>query len=105
MGAGGEVNTDIEKYTYMVDWSAEDREFVGLCVEFPSLSWLDENLHQALTGIQRVVRECVQDMRENGEYIPPPFCERAESGVAALRPRLWVASAAVENMTREMIQG
>lgn len=27
-------------YTYAVHWSAEDREFVATCAEFPSLSWL-----------------------------------------------------------------
>ncbi|PJA42533.1 MAG: toxin-antitoxin system HicB family antitoxin, partial [Lysobacterales bacterium CG_4_9_14_3_um_filter_62_6] len=27
-------------YTYRVIWSDEDVEFVGLCAEFPSLSWL-----------------------------------------------------------------
>ncbi|HCB3601898.1 TPA: hypothetical protein MYV24_003935 [Serratia marcescens] len=29
-----------EHYTYRITWSAEDREYVGLCAEFPSLSWL-----------------------------------------------------------------
>ena len=28
-------------YTYRVLWSEEDAEFVGLCAEFPSLSWLE----------------------------------------------------------------
>ena len=32
------MNTD--HYTYRVTWSAEDAEHVGLCAEFPSLSWL-----------------------------------------------------------------
>lgn len=29
-----------DHYTYRVTWSAEDGEHVGLCAEFPSLSWL-----------------------------------------------------------------
>lgn len=28
-----------EKYTYQITWSEENNEFVGLCSEFPSLSW------------------------------------------------------------------
>lgn len=32
------VNKD--PYTYRIGWSEEDQEYVGLCVEFPSLSWL-----------------------------------------------------------------
>ena len=33
-----------EHYTYRVTWSDEDREFVGLCAEFPSLFYLDIKL-------------------------------------------------------------
>jgi hypothetical protein len=29
------------RYSFSVKWSAEDEEFVGLCAELPSLSWLD----------------------------------------------------------------
>ncbi len=29
-----------DHYTYRVTWSSEDKEYVGLCAEFPSLSWL-----------------------------------------------------------------
>jgi len=29
-----------DQYTYRITWSAEDREHLGLCAEFPSLSWL-----------------------------------------------------------------
>lgn len=27
-------------YAYRLLWSTEDSEYVGLCAEFPSLSWL-----------------------------------------------------------------
>lgn len=29
-----------DNYTYRVQWSEDDEEYVGLCAEFPSLSWL-----------------------------------------------------------------
>jgi len=29
---------NVNHYTYRVTWSAEDDEYLGLCVEFPSLS-------------------------------------------------------------------
>lgn len=29
-----------DRYTYRVTWSDEDKEYLGLCAEFPSLSWL-----------------------------------------------------------------
>ncbi|WP_375674588.1 type II toxin-antitoxin system HicB family antitoxin [Bartonella sp. AP9QHHD] len=37
-------------YTYRVLWSQEDEEYVGLCAEFPSLSWLDAQAEKALKG-------------------------------------------------------
>ena len=48
-----------DHYTYRITWSAEDNEHVGLCAEFPSLSWLAPTPAAALSGIQRLVRECV----------------------------------------------
>lgn len=32
------MNDDRDHYTYRVNWSGEDGEYVGLCAEFPSLS-------------------------------------------------------------------
>jgi len=29
-----------DKYTYRITWSEEDGEYVALCAEFPSVSWL-----------------------------------------------------------------
>ena len=37
-----------DRYTYRVTWSEEDNEYVGLCAEFPSLSWLAANPEAAL---------------------------------------------------------
>ena len=46
-----------DRYTYRITWSDEDQEYAGLCVEFPSLSWLDENPEAALAGIRNVVAD------------------------------------------------
>lgn len=59
------MNTD--HYTYRVTWSAEDGERLGLCAEFPSLSWLAAKPEDALSGIRAVVAECVRDMQASGE--------------------------------------
>lgn len=48
-----------DNYTYRVAWSAEDAEYVGLCAEFPSLSWLAPTSDEALSGIRRLAAECV----------------------------------------------
>lgn len=59
-----------EHYTYRITWSAEDREYVGLCAEFPSLSWLAATRTGALEGIEKVVSETIDDMLAQGETPP-----------------------------------
>ncbi len=77
--------TNTDKYGYRVIWSEEDGEFVGLCAEFPSLSWLDSRQVHALEGIVNLVRETVADMQENGEAIPEPLSQRHFSGRFVVR--------------------
>lgn len=60
-----------DHFTYRVTWSPEDGEHVGLCAEFPSLSWLAATPEGALAGIRRIVAEAVGDMEANGEKVLP----------------------------------
>lgn len=76
---------DVTHYTYRVTWSAEDAEFVGTCLEFPSLSWLADTQDHALHGIRDVVRDVVKDLDEAAEPIPGPISSRAYSGKFNLR--------------------
>ena len=62
----------IESYTYRVIWSDEDQEHIGLCAEFPSLSWLASTPQEALAGIVNLVANCVADMNANEESLPEP---------------------------------
>jgi predicted RNase H-like HicB family nuclease len=62
-----------DRYLYRVIWSEEDGEYVGLCAELPSLSWLDKSRVAALTGIAEVVQHAVNDMLKNNEEIPAPL--------------------------------
>ena len=63
----------IDRYTYRVTWSEEDHEHVGLCAEFPSLSWLEKTPEQSLAGIRRLVQQTVADLRKNDEEVPEPI--------------------------------
>ncbi len=74
-----------DKYTYRVTWSEEDGEYVGLCAEFPSLSWLADTQEAALTGIRDTVKEVIQDMRSTGEPTPQPLATRRYSGKFTVR--------------------
>ena len=74
-----------DHYTYRVTWSPEDNEYVGLCTEFPSLSWLAPDPESALAGIREVVSGVVEDLRSNGEPVPPPLAEKHYSGEFRIR--------------------
>lgn len=50
-------------YTYRVEWSPEDGEYVGMVAEFPSLSWLASDPVAAHEGIKNLVVDVVNDMR------------------------------------------
>jgi len=52
-----------DQYTYRVTWSDDDNEYVGVCVEFPSLSWLASTPESTLKGIRKIVAKVVQDIQ------------------------------------------
>ena len=70
-----------ELYTYRVEWSEEDQEFVGTVAEFPSLSCLADSSLEALSGIQQVVLQAIDILEEEGKPVP----ERQFSGRFNLR--------------------
>ncbi len=74
----------VDRYTYRVVWSEDDREFVGLCAEFPSLSWLSAEREEALRGIVKLVRDVVADF-SGDEVVPTPLNERAYTGELRIR--------------------
>ena len=74
-----------DRYTYRVTWSPEDGEFVGLCLEFPLLSWLAESPDEAFSGIRALVRDIVADLATIGETPPAPLAERRYSGRFVVR--------------------
>ena len=74
-----------DHYTYRVTWSSEDGEFVGLCAEFPLLSWLSGSQEEAFSGIRELVSECVSDMQSNNERVPEPMADRVYSGKFMVR--------------------
>ena len=74
-----------DHYTYRVTWSADDEEYVGLCAEFPGLSWLAGTPESALKGIRNVVAEVIEDMNHNNEKIPEPIAVKNYSGKFMVR--------------------
>ena len=76
---------EVDRYTYRVTWSEEDNEYVGLCAEFPSLSWLETSPEKALAGIRKVVKETVADLKKSRQPVPEPISTRAYSGKFMVR--------------------
>ena len=73
------------RYTYRVTWSDSNNEYVGLCTEFPSLSWLAKDPRQALRGIRKLVQDVIEDMRKEGEAVPEPIALKHYSGKFMVR--------------------
>ena len=74
-----------EKYSYRIQWSDEDASFIGLCAEFPSLSWIADTQNGAFKGICKLVEDVLADMAKNGEDIPEPLSTRSFSGKFMVR--------------------
>ena len=75
----------IDRYTYRVIWSEDDNQLVGLCAEFPSLSYLASTPEKAIQGILKVVADVVKDMKANDESVPEPIYSRRYSGKFMVR--------------------
>lgn len=74
-----------EKYSYRVIWSDSDNEYVGLCAEFPSLSWLSKSQTAAFNGIRKLIADVIKDMRKAGEPIPDAISTKNFSGKLMVR--------------------
>ncbi len=74
-----------EEYTYRVQYSPEDRAFIGLVEEFPGLSAFANTLEEAVKEIQTVLVEGLQLLAERGEQIPEPLSRRKYTGKLVLR--------------------
>ena len=75
----------MDRYTYRILWSEEDQEHVGLCAEFPGLSWLEASPEAALSGIRQLIKETVADLLEQEEPIPEPIAAKQYSGKFMVR--------------------
>jgi hypothetical protein len=64
-------NDNRDKYTYRAE---EDAEYLGLCAELPSFSWLAQTSEAALKGVRLFKRSlwiCVIMMSRFLNHLPP----------------------------------
>jgi len=76
---------EVDRYTYRVTWSEEDNEYVGLCAELPSLSWLEKSPEKALSGVRKLVKDTIADLKKSKEAVPDPISTRPYSGKFMVR--------------------
>jgi len=74
-----------DHYTYRVAWSEDDNEYVGLCAELPSLSWLAKTPESVLKSIRNIVADVVNDMNANKVLVPEPISVKHYSGKFMVR--------------------
>lgn len=81
---------DAEEYSFRVQYSPDDRAFIGLVGELPGLSAFSDTLEGAIKEIKTVLVEGLQLLAERGEQIPEPLSRREYSGkfVVRLTPSL-----------------
>ena len=72
--------SNLEKYDYQISWSPDDNEYVGLCSQFPGLSYLASNKQDALSGIIDVVKNTIEVLNEEGIPVPevPAACSQSD---------------------------
>lgn len=66
-------------YNFKACWSEEDREWVGRCDAFPSLSWLAPSRDAALAGIRALVEDGAQILRDRRRPLADPSVPRTGS--------------------------
>jgi len=76
------MNKLIEKYTYRIEWSEEDKIHIAKCLEFPSLIAHGETAEKALHEIEIVVEETINWLNEP---IPEPLGLKKFKGNLTLR--------------------
>jgi len=99
-----------EHYTYRVQWSKDDNEYVATVAEFPSLSWLAASPSEAISGAISLVGDVIEDLKESSEPVPEPFSERAYSGRFVVRTspethRRLAVEAAEQNVSLNYLAG
>ena len=72
-------------YTYRVEWSPITGEYVGRCIEFPSLPQWAATAHEALAEVERAVDEHIADRQREGFDVRAPCTESRYSGRFVVR--------------------
>lgn len=65
-----------DKFTYRLLWSEDKQCYLGVCSEFPDLSYEATSGDDALAGIQRRIADELADLIRNKKCVPEPLVVR-----------------------------
>lgn len=74
-----------EKYTYRIEWSAEDDAFVARCAEFPGLGGHGHTQEEALRQIKFAVAGALKWLSDEKREAPEPLGSKKYRGHLTLR--------------------
>jgi predicted RNase H-like HicB family nuclease len=56
-----------------IAWYPEDKKFVGICPEFPSISALGDTYHQAVKELEVVIQLAIETFEDEKLTLPKPI--------------------------------
>jgi len=79
------ITSEVNRYTYRIEWSPLYDEYVGSCLELPFLRRQAPTAQEAITAIQTAVDEHIDCIQKLGETPPTPMTVRSYSGTFVVR--------------------
>ncbi|OBI45628.1 pilus assembly protein HicB [Mycobacterium kyorinense] len=75
----------MNRYTYRAEWSPEQSEYFGRCIELPWLWERAPTMRDAIAAVENAVDEYIAERTEEGTSFPSPLTERQYSGKFVVR--------------------
>lgn len=75
----------VNKYSYRIDFDADDNIYIGSCTEFTSVSAHGKTQEKALKEVKVAVLNALEWMKKDGEKLPEPLSLHKFSGKYPLR--------------------
>ena len=75
----------VDRFTYRIEWSGEDKAYIARCAEFPGLGAHGKTQEEALNQARIAVAGMLEWLRDEGKEVPVPLGEKQFRGHISLR--------------------
>lgn len=72
-------------YTFRAEWSPDENQYIGLCLEFPFLKERAQDAPRAVALVTEAVDRHMDELRDSGVEAPASLTERSYSGTFVVR--------------------